>query len=49
MMSSVASERSVTQLGCDEHFPSIHPADPTSEIGWVFGNSYIVWHGSYPR
>ncbi len=49
MMSSVASERSVTQLGCDDQFLSIHPANPTSDIGGVFGNSYIVWHGSYPR
>lgn len=48
MMPSVASERSVAQLECDQQSLSIL-ADPTSEVGRDFGNSYVMRHGSYPR
>jgi len=48
MTSSIASERKVAQLECDQQLRSIL-ADQTSEIGRVFGNSYVMRHGSYPR
>ena len=48
MTFSVASERMVAQLECDQQLLSIL-ADRTSEIGRVFGNSYVMRHGSYPR
>ena len=48
MTSSVASERTVARLECDQQLPSIL-ADRTSDIGRVFGNSYVMRHGSYPH
>lgn len=49
MMSHAASERTMTQLECDEQSLSIIHADRTAGVGGVFGNSYVMGHGSYPR
>jgi hypothetical protein len=49
MLFSVTRERSVTQLECDQQFLSIGLAGRRSAAGTVFGNSYDVGHGSYPR
>ncbi len=49
MMLSIASERSVTQLECDQQSRSIVLADRETGIGGVFGNSYVMGHGSYPQ
>lgn len=48
-MSYAASERMMTQLECDEQSLSIIHADRTAGVGGVFGNSYVMGHGSYPR
>jgi hypothetical protein len=44
-----AGERTMTQLECDEQFLSVIHADRTAGVGGVFGNSYVMGHGSYPR
>jgi len=49
MMFCAASERSMTQLECDEQSLSIIHADQRAGVGGVFGNSYVMGHGSYPR
>jgi hypothetical protein len=48
MTSSTTSERMVAQLECGQQLLSIL-ADRTSEVDGVFGNSYVMRHGSYPR
>jgi hypothetical protein len=48
MTCNVASERMVAQLESDQQLRSIL-ANRTSEIDQVFGNSYVMRHGSYPR
>lgn len=49
MTFSVARERSVAQLAGDQQSLSIDLADRAAGFGRVFGNSYDVGHGSYPR
>lgn len=49
MTSHAASKRTMTQLECDEQSLSIIHADRTAGVGGVFGNSYVMGHGSYPR
>jgi hypothetical protein len=49
MMSHAATERTMTQLECDEQSLSNIHADRTAGLGGVFGNSYVMGHGSYPR
>ncbi|MDQ2930380.1 MAG: hypothetical protein M3Y05_06115 [Gemmatimonadota bacterium] len=49
MMLSIASECSLTQLECDQQSLSIALADRETGIGGVFGNSYVMGHGSYPQ
>ena len=44
-----ARARSMPQFECDEQSLTIVLADPASSFGRVLGNSYVVWHGSYPR
>ena len=48
MTSSVANGRMVAQLVCGQQLLSIL-ADRRSKIGRIFGNSYVMRHGSYPR
>jgi len=48
LVNKAFTPRMVAQLECDQQLLSIL-ADRTSEIGRVFGNSYVMRHGSYPR